>query len=126
MTARKAGKADAWMVENGFVTEGTSSNAFIVDQAGTVITRDVSTRILAGATRAALLTYAREANVRVEERPSTTDEAKGAAEASITATTSLVIPVVEIDDSPIGGGTPGLATQRLQSILLDESRARAT
>lgn len=126
VTARRAGKDDAWMVENGFVTEGTSSNAFIVDREGTVVTRDTSTRILAGVTRAALLTYAREANVRVEERPFTTDEARGAAEAFITATTSLVIPVVEIDDAPIGGGTPGPATRRLQSILLDQSRARAT
>ena len=76
MMAKKAGKDDAWLVEDGFVTEGTSNNAWIVTRDGVVVTRDLSSAILHGITRAAVLAYAREAQIRVEERPFTLAEAQ--------------------------------------------------
>ena len=126
MMARRAGADDAWMVEDGFVTEATSSNAYIVTGDGAIVTRDLSTSILHGITRAAVLRYAREAQMRVEERPFTVEEATGAAEAFVTAASAFVTPVVEIDGSPIGDGTPGPVTRRLREIYIAESRKSAT
>ncbi len=125
MMARRAGVDDAWMVEGGFVTEGTSNNAWIVTKAGTIVTRDLSPAILAGITRDALLRYAAEAQIRVEERPFTVAEAQGAAEAFITAASAFVTPVVEIDGVRIGDGRPGPVTTRLRELYLAESRRRA-
>jgi D-alanine transaminase len=110
MMARKAGADDAWMVEDGFVTEGTSNNAWIVTRDGTIVTRDLSHAILAGITRAALLHYAAEAQIRIEERPFTLPEAQDAAEAFITAASAFVTPVVEIDGVRLGDGRPGPVT----------------
>ena len=126
MMARKAGKDDAWLVEDGFVTEGTSNNAWIVTREGSVVTRDLSDSILHGITRAAVIAYGREAQIRVEERPFTLAEAQGAAEAFITAASAFVTPVVEIDGLPVGDGRPGPVTRRLRELYLAESRARAT
>ncbi len=126
MMARKAGKDDAWLVEDGFVTEGTSNNAWIVTREGSVVTRDLSNSILHGVTRAAVIAYGREAQIRVEERPFTLAEAQGAAEAFITAASAFVTPVVEIDGLPVGDGRPGPVTRRLRELYLAESRARAT
>lgn len=126
MEARRAGADDAWMVEHGFVTEGTSSNAYIVRRDGTIVTRELSHSILHGITRAALLAYAREARIVVDERPFTLDEAKEASEAFITAASAFVTSVVEIDGAAVGGGTPGPVTRRLREIYLAESRSRAT
>jgi D-alanine transaminase len=126
MMARRAGCDDAWMVEDGYVTEGTSSNAWIVTGAGAIVTRDLSTAILHGITRAAVLRLAREAQLRVEERRFTPEEAKGAAEAFVTAASAFVTPVVEIDGTRIGHGRPGPVTARLRELYLVESRARAT
>lgn len=126
MMAKKAGCDDAWMVEDGFVTEGTSNNAWIITPEGVLVTRSLSNAILHGITRAAVLTYAREAQVRVEERPFTADEARGAAEAFITAASAFVTPVVEIDGVRLGDGTPGPVTRRLREIYLSESRRRAS
>src|SRR5690606_3849118 len=117
---------DAWMVEDGFVTEGTSNNAWIVTRDGVVVTRELSESILHGITRAAVIAYAREAQVRVEERKFTVAEAKGAAEAFYTSASGFVTPVVEIDRTAIGDGTPGPVTRRLREIYIEESRARAT
>jgi D-alanine transaminase len=125
MMARHAGADDAWMVEDGFVTEGTSNNAWIVTKAGTIVTRDLSHAILAGITRAALLTYAAEAQIHIEERPFTIAEAQDAAEAFITAAGAFVTPVVEIDGVRIGDGRPGPVTARLRELYLAESRRRA-
>jgi D-alanine transaminase len=88
MMAKAAGCDDAWMVEDGHVTEGTSNNAYIV-KGNTIVTRHLGTEILHGITRAAVLRFAREAQMRVEERPFTIDEAKGADEAFITSASSL-------------------------------------
>ena len=126
MLARKAGRDDAWLVEDGFVTEGTSSNAWIVNRDGAIVTRDLSTAILHGITRAVVLAVAREARLRVEERPFTLAEARAAAEAFITAASAYVTPVVEIDGTTIGDGRPGPLTRRLRELYLAESRRTAT
>lgn len=125
MAAKKAGKDDAWLVEDGFVTEGTSNNAWIVTRDGRIVTRDLSTRILHGITRAAVIAYAAEAQLKVEERAFTVAEAKAAAEAFMTAASAFVTPVVEIDGVPLGDGRPGPVARRLRELYLAESRKRA-
>ncbi len=124
MMAKKAGCDDAWMVEDGFVTEGTSNNAYIV-KGGKIITRELSTDILHGITRAAVLRLAAEAQMEVEERNFTIDEAKQADEAFTTSASAFVMPVVEIDGVALGDGTPGAIAKRLREIYLEESRKTA-
>ena len=124
MMAKKAGCDDAWMVEDGFVTEGTSNNTYIV-RGNRIITRHLSSEILQGITRAAVLRFAAEAQMEVEERPFTIDEAKTADEAFFTSASAFVMPVVEIDGQALGGGTPGPVTARLREIYLDEMRRAA-
>lgn len=126
MMAKAAGADDAWMVEDGFVTEGTSNNAYIVTADGLIVTRGLSEAILHGITRAAVLEYAREAQMGIEERAFTPDEAKAAAEAFVTSATAFVTAVVEIDGTRIGEGRPGPVARRLREIYLAESRRRAT
>lgn len=107
-TAKRAGAKEAWMVAaDGTVTEGASSTAWIVDQDGTLITRPSEGDILPGVTRRAIMDYAAGNGIKVEERPFTVDEAKGAREAFITAATAVVTPVVKIDDAAIGNGEAG-------------------
>lgn len=124
MMAKKLGKDDAWMVADGKVTEGTSNNAYIVT-GNKIITRELSNDILHGITRAAVLRFAREAQMEVEERSFTIDEAKEADEAFITSASTFVMPVVEIDDTPIGTGEVGKVAPRLREIYLEESRKAA-
>ncbi|AHM03333.1 D-alanine aminotransferase [Roseibacterium elongatum DSM 19469] len=124
MMAKAAGADDAWMVEDGFVTEGTSNNAYIIKN-GTLITRHLGNEILHGITRAAVLRFAREAQMTVEERPFTIDEAKEADEAFITSASAFVMPVVELDGQTIGAGAPGAVSARLREIYLDEMRKAA-
>ncbi len=124
MMAKKAGCDDAWLVEDGFVTEGTSNNAYIV-KGNKIITRQLSNDILHGITRAAVLRFAQEAQMEVEERSFTIDEAKEADEAFITSASTFVMPVVEIDGAALGDGTPGSVSTRLREIYLDESRKAA-
>ncbi|MEY1557459.1 D-amino-acid transaminase [Yoonia sp. R2331] len=124
MMAKAAGCDDAWMVEDGAVTEGTSNNAYIV-KGNTIITRQLSHDILHGITRAAVLRFAQEAQMKVEERPFTIAEAQEADEAFITSASTFVMPVVEIDGAEIGNGTPGPVAARLREIYLDESRKAA-
>ena len=124
MAAKKAGADDAWMIEDGHVTEGTSNNAYIVKN-GTIITRHLGNEILHGITRAAVLRFAQEAQMHVEERPFTLDEAKAADEAFITSASTFVMPVVQIDDAPVGQGVPGPVASRLREIYLEESRKAA-
>lgn len=120
MMAKKAGVDDAWLVEDGFVTEGTSNNAYIV-KGGKIITRALSNEILHGITRAAVLRFAKEAQMEVEERNFTIEEAKEADEAFVTSASTFVMPVVEIDGATIGTGAPGRVAPRLREIYLDES-----
>lgn len=124
MAAKAAGKDDAWMVEDGVVTEGSSNNAYIVKN-GTIITRQLGNEILHGITRAAVLRFAKEAQMTVEERGFTVAEAQDADEAFITSASAFVMPVVEIDDKPIGDGKPGTIAPRLREIYLEESRKLA-
>ncbi len=124
MMARAAGCDDAWMIEDGHVTEGTSNNAYIV-KGDTIITRQLSNDILHGITRAAVLRFAREAQMKVEERLFTIDEAKEADEAFVTSASTFVMPVVEIDGAQIGSGKPGSVAPRLREIYLEESRKAA-
>ncbi|MFP4643448.1 MAG: D-amino-acid transaminase [Spirochaetales bacterium] len=118
--AQRRGVDDAWLVENGFVTEATSSNAGIVKD-HTIITRQLGEEILPGVTRAAVLKYAREKGLSVEERPFGVSEAKAADEAFVTSSGSFVLPVVRIDDHPVADGIPGPVSRDLRSIYLNES-----
>ena len=124
MMAKAAGCDDAWLVEDGQVTEGTSNNAYIV-KGNRIITRALSNDILHGITRAAVLRFAKEAQMEVEERNFTIEEAQGADEAFITSATMFVNGVVEIDGAMIGDGTPGNVSKRLREIYLDESMKKA-
>lgn len=123
--AAKAGAFEAWMVEDGFVTEGSSSTAFVVTGDGVLVTRPLSNAILPGITRRSVLKLAAECQLKVEERPFTLDEAKAAAEAFITSASSFVMPVVELDGRAIGDGTPGPITRRMRAIYLDFARSAA-
>ena len=120
MMAKKAGCDDAWMIEDGFVTEGTSNNAYII-KGNKIITRALSNDILHGITRAAVLRFAREAQMEVEERNFTITEAQDADEAFITSASTFVMPVVEIDGAAVGTGSVGPLATRLREIYLDES-----
>ncbi len=124
MMAKKQGADDAWMVEDGAVTEGTSNNAYIVKD-GKIITRALSNDILHGITRAAVLRFAQEAQMEVIERDFTIAEAQEADEAFITSASTFVMPVVEIDSQPLGTGIPGPLVTRLREIYLEESLKRA-
>lgn len=119
MAAKAQGVDDAWFVEDGAVTEGTSNNAYIVI-GNTIVTRQLSHDILHGITRAAVLRFSREAQMNIEERPFTIDEAKAASEAFITSASAFVMPVVEIDGEPVGIGKPGPVAGRLRQIYVDE------
>jgi D-alanine transaminase len=122
--AKKAGCDDAWMVEDGFVTEGTSNNVYIVKD-GKIITRQLSQDILHGITRAAVLRYAAEAQMEVVERAFTIAEAQTADEAFFTSASAFVMPVVEIDGVALSEGKVGPVATRLREIYLDESRKTA-
>jgi D-alanine transaminase len=112
--AKDAGAYEAWQVDNdGFVTEGTSTNAWIVTKDGTLVTRPLSQDILAGITRDSVLTLAAQAGLTVEQRPFTVEEAKAAREAFISSTTAAALPVVRINDAPIANGAPGSITRQL-------------
>ncbi|WP_281858331.1 D-amino-acid transaminase [Litoreibacter halocynthiae] len=124
MMAKAAGVDDAWMVEDGHVTEGSSNNAYIVKD-GKIITRNLGHEILHGITRAAVLAYAEAAQMQIEERPFTIDEAKNADEAFITSASTFVMPVVEIDGVTLGDGKPGKSALRLREIYLEESMKQA-
>ncbi|EEE37524.1 D-alanine aminotransferase [Rhodobacteraceae bacterium KLH11] len=124
MMAKAAGCDDAWMVEDGYVTEGTSNNAYFVKN-GKIVTRPLSSDILHGITRKAVLRMAAEAQMVVEERLFTIDEAKEADEAFVTSASAFVMPVIEIDGVTLGDGTPGPIARRLREIYLDESRKAA-
>ena len=124
MMAKAAGVDDSWFVEDGAITEGTSNNAYIV-RGNKIITRQLGHDILHGITRAAVLRFAAEAQMEVEERPFTIAEAQKADEAFVTSASAFVMPVVEIDGAAIGTGTPGKVVSRLREIYLEEMRKAA-
>lgn len=124
--AREAGAVEAWFVDElGLVTEGASSNAWIVDGDGTLRTRDTNANILRGVTRLSLIELAREAGLKVEERPFTPDEARAAKEAFITGAGTLVLPVIAVDGKPVGNGAPGPVAARLRRLYIERAKATA-
>ena len=124
MMAKAQGADDAWMVEEGVVTEGTSNNAYIVT-GNTLVTRQLGPEILSGITRTAVLRLAEEAQMRIEERPFTIQEAQAADEAFITSATTFVTPVVKIDGQAVGQGQPGPIARRLRELYIEEGRKAA-
>lgn len=124
--AREAGAYEAWQVDGaGLVTEGTSTNAWIVTTAGELVTRQASNAILNGCTRLALLDIARDIGLTFVERPFSVSEAKAAREALLTSTTSLVLPIVSIDDTAIGDGKPGPLGRKLRELYVAHAEGQA-
>jgi D-alanine transaminase len=123
--AAEAGAGEAWMIEDGLVTEGGSSSAFILTQDDVLVTRHNSNEILPGCTRKAVLKLAEERQLRVEERPFSITEALSAKEAFATSASLFVQPVISIDGKPVGTGKPGPMTQRLREIYIEFARATA-
>jgi D-alanine transaminase len=123
--AAEAGAGEAWMIEDGKVTEGGSSSAFILTQDDVLVTRQNSSAILPGCTRRAVVALAEERQLRVEERPFTIQEALAAKEAFITSASLFVQPVVSIDGKTVANGKPGPMAARLREIYIDFARATA-
>ncbi len=119
--AYQKGAAEAWMVEDGKVTEGTSSNAYIV-KGNTIITRPISNSILNGCTRRALFRMAKEHGVEIEERLFTPEEAYAADEAFLTSASQFVMPITEIDGKRIGGGQVGPVVRKMRELFLEEAQ----
>lgn len=122
--ANDKGAYEGWMTEDGFVTEGTSSSAYIVKD-GVLITRPLSNQILAGIRRKILLKLAAEHQIRIEERLFTVDEALAADEAMMSAASCSMLPVVEIDGKMIGDGKPGQIFRQLRVLYLENARENA-
>jgi D-alanine transaminase len=116
--AKEQGAYEAWFVdEDGYVTEGSSTNAWIVTKDGTIVTRSADEGILRGITRTVILELAEREGMRLEERPFTIKEAQEAREAFISAATTLVMPVVNVDDITVANGTPGHIATTLRSLF---------
>jgi D-alanine transaminase len=110
---------ETFMVDDeGYVTEGSSTNAWIMDRDGRLVTRPTSNAILGGITRQTLIRLAREDGIEVVERRFTIDEVKAAREAFISSTTNFVKPITQIDDKVIGNGEPGETSRRLLGLYL--------
>jgi D-alanine transaminase len=122
--AHQKGAFEGWMVEDGFVTEGTSSAAFIVKN-GVLITRPLSNAILPSIRRKLLMEYTKANNIKVEERPFTIDEALQADEAFMASATVFVLPIIELDGKPIGEGKPGPMVQKLRAMYVEAALKEA-
>lgn len=120
--AKLKGVYEAWMVENGLVTEGTSSSAFILDAQNVIRTQPLGHHILPGVTRRAVLRLAALEGVSLEERPFSVAEALSAREAFMTAASAFVMPVVEIDGVGIGDGRPGPIARKFRALYIEEAR----
>jgi D-alanine transaminase len=125
MEAMRRGADDAWLVEDGLVTEGSAATAHIVKSDGTLVTRGLSNALLHGITRASIIDLARGAGMTVEERAFSVEEAKTAAEAFITSATNFATSVVKIDDVTIGDGKPGPVARKLRALYTDSRLASA-
>jgi D-alanine transaminase len=121
--AREAGAYEAWQVRDGLVTEGTSTNAWIVTGDGTVVTRAADNAILKGVTRLAVFDIIAREGCRLVERPFTVEEAMAAREAFLTSTTADLLPVVRIDGAPVGDGKPGPLSRKLRAAYLAHAAA---
>lgn len=123
--AASRGAFEGWMTEDGVVTEGASSSAYIVKD-NTIITRALSNAILPGIRRKVILKMAREHNMALVERPFTVDEALVADEAFMSSATTLVMPIVEIDGKPVADGRPGAVTLKLRAMYVEMILQEAT
>ena len=121
--AKLKGAYEAWMVEDGVVTEGTSSSAFILDDRGVIRTQPLGSHILPGVTRRAVLRLAALEGTSLEERPFSVAEALSAREAFMTAASAFVLPIVTIDGVPIGDGRPGPVAHRFRALYIEEARS---
>lgn len=122
--ALDAGADDAWMVQDGYITEGTSNNAYIVHSNNVIQTRHLGNEILSGITRDAVLRFAKESGFTVIEEPFTVDQVVSADEAFFTSASSFVVPVVSIDGQKIGNGEPGSVSKRLREIYINTALQR--
>ena len=123
--AAEAGAGEAWMIEDGKVTEGGSSSAFILTQDDVIVTRHNGSEILPGCTRKAVVALAEERQLRVEERPFSIEEALAAKEAFVTSASVFVQGVVSIDGKPVADGKVGPMTSRLREIYVEFAKATA-
>jgi D-alanine transaminase len=124
-SARDQGAREAWFVDaDGFVTEGSSSNAWIVTGEGTIVTRPAETGILRGITRTVAFDVAARHGLKVEERAFSVAEAKEAKEAFLTAASQIVMPVIAIDGHQIGNGTTGTGVKSAAGLLSRSRRGR--
>ena len=121
--AREAGADDAWLVEHGVITEATSSNAYIIDARGVLVSHPVDHGVLPGVTRISVIEIARAIGLAVEERPFTPEELFAAREAFVSGAGTLVLPVIEVDGRPIGYGGPGTLTAELRARYITLLRA---
>ena len=122
--ASKIGKDDCWFIEEGYITEGSSSNAFIINDNNEVITRELSHNLLGGITRSSLLHFCKKNNMKFRESKFTELEAKAAREAFITSATNFVVPVIEIDGEKVGKGVVGSYVKKVQKLYLNEIKKR--
>lgn len=114
--AEEAGAYEIFLVDDrGYVTECSASNAWIVDAEGRLVTRPLDTGILPGITRARIMALAVQEGIEVDERAFTLEEAKEAREAFVTSATGFLMPVVQIDDTPVANGHPGAVARKLRS-----------
>jgi D-alanine transaminase len=120
--AKLKGAYEAWMVEDGVVTEGTSSSAFILDQAGVIRTQPLGYHILPGVTRRAVLKLVALEGLSLQERPFSVADALAAREAFMTAASAFVLPIVEIDGVKIGDGQPGPMARKFRALYIEEAR----
>jgi D-alanine transaminase len=118
-TARDAGAQTAFMVEDGFVTEAASANTWMVTQDDRILTRNLSSDILPGITRAHVIARLRDLGMDVEERAFTPDEAYEAKEIFTTSAGALIAPVIQLEDQPVGTGAPGPVTRRVQRLYYE-------
>jgi D-alanine transaminase len=124
--ARERGAVEAWFIDDlGLVTEGASSNAWIVDADGNLRTRDANANILRGITRSTLFEVIREAGLPINEKPFTIAEAQAAREAFVTGAGTLVLPIVNIDGVKLGDGLPGPVATRLRRLYIQRAKEKA-
>ncbi len=123
--AKAAGFDEAWMVEDGLITEGASSTAYIVTHDDRIITRGNGNATLPGCTRLAVLELAREQGLTIEERPFTVEEAKAAREACLTSASNFIVPITNMDGAPVGDGKPGPMFNRLRVLYMENARRTA-
>ena len=123
--AKAANAKECWQTDrDGFVTEGASSNAWIITRDGEIRTRKADHAILRGVTRTVLMAFLAREKLRITERPFTIAEAKSAAEAFVTSATTFVLPVVMIDGAKIGGGKPGAIALKLRQLVVGAATAK--